>query len=189
VAQAQSAGSPGVCRGVAGGSATAAEAEQKAALEHPRRRGYPPGMGVEAIAHRNSLSMGRGRKTGSAAAFSDKARAPVASGGPATRRRRPVARLTWRGADRRRRRKHGTRTAVGVSLGQRGGGFEPDERAVETARARRRRGQRGTVGRAVGTLARGPNSALKARERRGMGTWQPHIDGALTGGPGAESGG
>jgi hypothetical protein len=100
-----------------------------------------------------------------------------------------VARLTWRGTDRQRRRKHGTRTAVGVSLGQRGGGFEPDERAVETARARRRRGQRGTVGRAVGTLARGPNSALKARERRGMGTWQPHIDGALTGGPGAESGG
>jgi hypothetical protein len=53
------------------------------ALEHPRRRGYPPSMGVEAIDHRSSLSMGRGRKNGSAAAFSDEARAPVADGGPA----------------------------------------------------------------------------------------------------------
>jgi hypothetical protein len=67
------------------------EAEQKAALEYPRRRGYPPGMGVEAIAHRSSLSMGRGRKTGSAAAFSDEARALVADGGPAMGRRRRVS--------------------------------------------------------------------------------------------------
>jgi hypothetical protein len=58
-----------------------------AALEHPRRRGYPPGMGVEAIAHRSSLSTGRERKTGSAAAFSDEARAPVAGEGPTTERR------------------------------------------------------------------------------------------------------
>jgi hypothetical protein len=60
------------------------EVEQKTALEHPRWRGYPPGMGVEAIAHRRSLSAGRGRKTGSAAAFFDEARAPVAGGGPAS---------------------------------------------------------------------------------------------------------
>jgi hypothetical protein len=73
--------SPGVRRG---GGATMAEVEQKTALEHPRRRGYPPGMGVEAIAHRSSLSTGRGKKTGSAAAFSDEARAPVAGGGPAS---------------------------------------------------------------------------------------------------------
>jgi hypothetical protein len=57
------------------------------ALKHPRRRGYPPGMGVEAIAHRSSLSTGRGRKTGSAAAFSDEVRAPVAGGSLATGRR------------------------------------------------------------------------------------------------------
>jgi hypothetical protein len=53
------------------------------------------------------------------------------------RRQRPVARLTWRGADRRRRRQHGARTTVGASLGQPGGGFGPGEHAVETARAGR----------------------------------------------------
>jgi hypothetical protein len=71
-----------------GGGTTMAEVEQTAALEHPRRRGYPSGMGVVAIAHRSSLSTGRGSKTGSAVAFSDEARAPVAGGGPATGRRR-----------------------------------------------------------------------------------------------------
>jgi hypothetical protein len=64
--------------------ATVTEVEQTMALEHPRRRGYPPGMGVEAIAHRSSLSTGRGKKTGSVAAFSDEARASVAGGGPAS---------------------------------------------------------------------------------------------------------
>jgi hypothetical protein len=64
--------------------AIVAEVEQKMSLQHPRRRGYPPGMGVEAIAHRSSMSTGRGRKTESAAAFSDEARAPVAGGGPAS---------------------------------------------------------------------------------------------------------
>jgi hypothetical protein len=39
---------------------------------------------------------------------------------------------------------------------------------------------------AVGTPAHGPDSALKARERRGTGAWQPRGDGALTGGPGAK---
>jgi hypothetical protein len=49
----------------------------------------------------------------------------------------------------------------------------------------------GTRGReaAVRTPAHGPDSALKARERRSAGVWQPRGDGALTGGPGAESGG
>jgi hypothetical protein len=79
--------SPGARRGAAGGGATLVEVEQTTALEHPRRRGYPPGMGVEAIAHRSSLSTGRERKTGSAAAFSDEARAPVAGEGPTTERR------------------------------------------------------------------------------------------------------
>jgi hypothetical protein len=64
------------------------EAEQKAVLEHPRWRGYLPGMGEEAIAHRSSLSTGRGRKTGSTAAFSDEVRAPVVGGGPVMGRRR-----------------------------------------------------------------------------------------------------
>jgi hypothetical protein len=79
--------SPGTRRGAAGGGATVAEVEKTTALEHPRRRGYPLGTGVEVIAHRSSLSTGRGRKTGSAAAFSDEARAPVAGGGLATERR------------------------------------------------------------------------------------------------------
>jgi hypothetical protein len=60
------------------------------ALEHPRWRGYPPGMGVEAIAHRSSLSTGRGRKIESAVAFSDEARAPMAGGSPATGRRERI---------------------------------------------------------------------------------------------------
>jgi hypothetical protein len=56
---------------------------------------------------------------------------------------------------------------------------------------RRRRGSDsgGAVRTAVGTLARGPDSALKAREWHGVGAWQPCGDGELTGGPGAESGG
>jgi hypothetical protein len=61
------------------------------ALEHPWRRGYPLGMGVERIAHRSSLSTGRGRKTGSAVAFSDEVRAPVAGGGPVTGRRERIS--------------------------------------------------------------------------------------------------
>jgi hypothetical protein len=77
----------GARRSVASGGATAKEVEQTTALEHPRRRGYPPGMGVEAIAHRSSLSTGRGRKTGSVATFSDEARALVVGGGPAMGRR------------------------------------------------------------------------------------------------------
>jgi hypothetical protein len=44
-------------------------------------------MGVEAIAHRRSLSTGKGRKTGSTAAFSDEVRDPMAGGDPAMGRR------------------------------------------------------------------------------------------------------
>jgi hypothetical protein len=53
--------------------------------------------------------------------------------------------------------------------------------------ARRRRGREV----AVGTPARGPDSAFKARStaRRGAGTWQPRGNGTLTGGPGVGSGG
>jgi hypothetical protein len=68
-----------------------AEVEEMMALKHPRWRGYPLGMGVETIAHRSSMSTGRGRKTGSAAAFSDEVRAPVSGGGPATGRRERIS--------------------------------------------------------------------------------------------------
>jgi hypothetical protein len=63
----------------------------KGAARAPTAERLPAGHGVEAIAHRSSLSTGRGRKTGSAAAFSDEARAPVASDSPATGRRRRVS--------------------------------------------------------------------------------------------------
>jgi hypothetical protein len=64
-----------------------------------------------------------------------------------------------------------------------------DSGTVGTARARRGDGadSGGAVERAVGTPARGPDSALKARDRRS--TAQPRGDGALTGGPDVESGG
>jgi hypothetical protein len=88
---------PGARHSVAGGGATAAEVEQTAVLEHPRQRGYPPGMGVEVIAHRSSSSTGRGRKTGSVAAFSDEARAPVVGGSPVTRRRKRELSSTFHG--------------------------------------------------------------------------------------------
>jgi hypothetical protein len=81
----------------AGGGATAAEVEQTAVLEHPRQRGYPPGMGVEVIAHRSSSSTGRGRKIGSVAAFSDEARAPVVGGSPVTGRRKRELSSTFHG--------------------------------------------------------------------------------------------
>jgi hypothetical protein len=50
----------GAARGAAGGGATMAEVEQRKALEHPRRRGHPLGMWVEAIAHRSFSSTGKG---------------------------------------------------------------------------------------------------------------------------------
>jgi hypothetical protein len=53
---------PGALRGAASGGATAAEVEQTTVLEHPQPRGYPPSMGVEAIAHQSSMSTGRGEK-------------------------------------------------------------------------------------------------------------------------------
>jgi hypothetical protein len=37
-----------------------AELEQGKVLEHPQRRGHPPGMWVEAVAHRSFLPTGRG---------------------------------------------------------------------------------------------------------------------------------
>jgi hypothetical protein len=54
--------SPGARHGAADGGATVAEVEQGEALEHPRRRGHPPGKWVEA------------------AAFFDEVGAPVAGG-------------------------------------------------------------------------------------------------------------
>jgi hypothetical protein len=175
--------SPGVRRGAAGGGATATEVEQTMALEHPRRRGYPPGMRVETIAHRGSLSTGR--KTGSTAAFFDEARAPVAGGGPASGWREREVDSTLHG------RKGGKKGSGSAHRGRArdGGGDQTATvarsdsvsrlRTRMTARSRRacaRRGKTrrrrgsdsdGTVGTAVGTSARVPDSALKARERRG----------------------
>jgi hypothetical protein len=56
--------SPGAHRGTAGCGATVAEVEQGEALEHPQRRGHPPGNWVEATAHRSFLPMGRVEKPG-----------------------------------------------------------------------------------------------------------------------------
>jgi hypothetical protein len=47
-------------------------------LEHPRWRGHPSDDWVKAATHLSFLAMGRGGKTGMAAAFSDKVGASVA---------------------------------------------------------------------------------------------------------------
>jgi hypothetical protein len=97
-------------------------------------------------------------------------------------------RSPWTSSRRRRR-----PDSDGGVLGQHRSALDTDDGAVgKSAReARRWRGSDsgGAVGTAVGTPARGPDSALKARERRGMGAWQPRGDGVLTGRPGTESGG
>jgi hypothetical protein len=69
---------PGACHGAAGGGATVAEVEQRKAFEHPRQRGHPPGMLVEAIAHRSFLSTGRVKKLG------QRQRSPMRWGAPVT---------------------------------------------------------------------------------------------------------
>jgi hypothetical protein len=74
--------SPGARRGAAVGGATMAEVEQGKALEHPRRRGHPPGMWVEAVAHRSFLPREGGKTRSAVAAFSDEVRAPAVGGGP-----------------------------------------------------------------------------------------------------------
>jgi hypothetical protein len=183
-----------------------AEVEQKMALEHPQRRGYPSGMEVDAIAHRSSLSTGRGRKTRSAAVFFNEARAPVAGGGPVSGwRERELGstfhgrksgkrglgfRSPWKSSRRRRR-----PDSDGGALRQRRSAPDTDDSVVGTSAREVRRGDDatqtggGAVGTAVGTPASGPDNALKASEWRGMGTWQPRGDGALTGGPGVGNGG
>jgi hypothetical protein len=163
------------------------------------------GHGVETIAHRSSLSTGRGRKTGSAAAFSDEARALVAGGGPAMGRREREEGSTLHGrksgkrglrhrspwtSSRRRRRPD----SDGGTLKQGRLTSDMDDDAVgtgarEATATATARTAGGTVGRAVGTPTRSPDSALKAHERRDAGAWQPRGDGALIGGSGAESGG
>jgi hypothetical protein len=138
--------SPGAWRGMAGGGATVVEVEQKMALQHPRRRGYPLGMGVEAIAHRSPLSTGRGRKTGSTTAFSDEARALVAGGGPVS---------GWR------ERELGS-TFHGRKSGKRGLGFRSPWKSSRRRRRpdsdggalRQRRSAPDTDNSAVGTSAR-----------------------------------
>jgi hypothetical protein len=74
--------SPGARRGAVVGGATVAEVEQGKALEHPRRRGHPPGMWVEAVAHRSFLPREGGKTRSVVAAFSDEVRAPAVGSGP-----------------------------------------------------------------------------------------------------------
>jgi hypothetical protein len=112
----------------------------------PTVKRLPTGHGGGNDSSPKLLVDGRGRKTGSAATFSDEARAPVASSGPATGRRERIStngRREKRGGAgrthrcRRRRRRartragddgfgpgpdRGARTAVGVSLGHRRSG-------------------------------------------------------------------
>jgi hypothetical protein len=176
-----------------------AEVEQTTALEHPRWRGYTPGMGVEAIAHRSSLSTGRGKKIGLVATFSDKARALVASGDPASRWRERELGSTFNGrksgkrgalapltmdelttAEAARKRRWRARTAsVGFGHGRR---HSRDERArgEATARLGQRAARSGWLSGRLGA---------SGVARRGTGAWQPRGDGTLKGGSGAESGG
>jgi hypothetical protein len=142
-------------RGADGGGTTVAEVEQKTTLEHPRRRGYPSGMEVDAIAHRSSLSMGRGRKTRSAAVFFNEARAPVAGGGPmsgwrerelgSTFHRRKSGKRghrlcsPWKRSRRRRR-----PDSDSGALGQRRSALTTDNDAARTAGRRGRDGCRDT---------------------------------------------
>jgi hypothetical protein len=77
-----------------------------------------------------------------------------------------VARLTWRDAAG----NGGVSAALGQQwggFGQRGGGFEPGDGAVGMSAREARRRRSSDSGGAVETPARGPDSALKARERRG----------------------
>jgi hypothetical protein len=135
--------SPGVRRGAAGGGATVVEVEQATALKHPRRRGYPPGMGVEAIAHRSSLSTGRGRKTRSAEAFFDEVRASVAGGGPVMGRRERELSSMFHGRKAARRGSgsaHRGRARDGGALGQRRLASDTDDDAVGMSTWEARRG-------------------------------------------------
>jgi hypothetical protein len=114
----------------------------KGGTRAPTAERLPTRHGVEAIAHWSSLSTGRGRKTGSMAAFSDVVRAPVAGGGPTTgRRERELGstlhgrksgkkglrlRSPWKSSRRRRR-----PDSDGGVLGQRRSASDMDDSAVE----------------------------------------------------------
>jgi hypothetical protein len=114
-----------------------------------------------------------GEKTGSAAAFFRRGGATVAGGGPAT--------LT---VDESRDGGDG-RTATSFRHGRRPGFGQQRRRGRDGARRGGSDSQSERRG-AVGTPARGPDSAFNARVRRG--TWQPRGNGALPGRPGADSG-
>jgi hypothetical protein len=188
--------SPGTHRGAAGGGATMAEVEQRKVLEHPRRRGHPPGMWVEAIAHRSFLPTGKGGKTRLAVVFSDEVRAPVAGGGPAsgwrgrgssaqqsTEKKRQGGcsglRSPWRSSRRRRRPDSG-----GGALEQRHDAWTVTWSALDTGD--------GAVGTGVreARRRRGSDSGEALSERccrsvplwHGTGAWQPRGDSAATGG-------
>jgi hypothetical protein len=65
---------------MADGGAIMAEVRRGGVLKHPWWRGHPPDKWVKAAAHSSFLPTGRGRKIGTAMAFSDEVGALVASG-------------------------------------------------------------------------------------------------------------
>jgi hypothetical protein len=151
-------------------------------------------MGVKAIAHRSSSSTGRGRKTGSAAAFSDEARAPVAGGGPASGwRERELGstfhgrksgkrglgfRSPWKSS---RRRRHPD--SDGGTLGQQRSAPDTDDGTVGTSacEARQRRGSDSVEVRS-GRLSRRQRVVLTVPLRR-VDRRARHRKRWLTGGP------
>jgi hypothetical protein len=137
----------------------------------PTAERLPAGHGGGGDSSPELLVDGKGKETGSAAAFSDEARAPVAGGSPASGWREREVGSTLHG------RKSGKRglglrspwtssrwrrrpDSDGGVLGQRRSASDTDESAVETG-------------------------ARKARQWCGASTWQPRGDGALIGGLGA----
>jgi hypothetical protein len=171
-----------------------AKVEQGEALEHPRRRGHPPGMWVEAIAHRSFLPTGKAGETGSAAAFSDELRAPAVGGSPvsgwrgrgssaqqSTEKKRQggvlgapltveeFATTEAAGQRRRRARTEARRSDSDVVGFGHGGQRGQDRRARGEATARLGQ-RRGAVGTALSV------GAFMARRGRMAATWQWHAD-------------
>jgi hypothetical protein len=177
-------------------TARPSSAGQRSACDGARRRSAPRWRGSLALWRRPHRRTGDGRgKRGGAHRHMD---------GGAARRRRWRHRVTrrewtsasaarWRGGDR--QRPTGTREKISADGGARDAMAQPHSlahgwcRRLQTERS----GWRGeaTSARserrcAVGTPARGPDTAFNARAR--CGAWQPCGNGTLPGGPSADSG-
>jgi hypothetical protein len=167
----------GAHHGAAGGGAIVAKVEQRWRLSThggeatrrawgwrryltgaPRRRGG----GGKPDWQRRSLMRRRLRWPAAVLRRGDGGRVSGGGGAETTTAPGGTTHLAWGG--RQRRRQRGARTAS-VSFGQQGGSFGPGDGTVGMSahKARQRRGS--NSGGAVGTLACGPERALKARER------------------------